>query len=120
MNHKPAQSASSITSASRDGAPEMQANVNDADLEMARKLGISASRLQEQRTGHSPTSVSVVLQNDTLVVTLHDALTHAEKDLAKLPDGATSVQDYHRRLFASDSDGKKKGDILLYCGRARF
>jgi hypothetical protein len=34
-------------------------------------------------------------------VTLHDALTPAEKPLVWSPDGAAKVQEFHRRLFAS-------------------
>ena len=35
--------------------------------------------------------------------TLHDALSPAEKDLAKTPEGAAQVQAFHRQLFAASS-----------------
>ena len=63
-----------------------------------------ASALQEQRTGHAPTAVTVVLGDDTLVVTMHDALTPAEKTLARSPAGAAQVQEFHRQLFANSSE----------------
>ena len=41
----------------------------------------------------------VVLSNDTLVVTLHDALSPAEKAIVRNPEGAARVQEFHRQLF---------------------
>ena len=57
------------------------------------------SPYQTERTGHAPAAVTVVLSEDTLVITLHDALTPAEKALAQSPDGAAQVQEFHRQLF---------------------
>jgi uncharacterized protein YbcI len=71
---------------------------------MARQIAHVASAFQEQRTGRAPQSVAVVLSGDTLVVTLHGALSPAEKDLAKSPEGAAQVQEFHRQLFANASD----------------
>jgi uncharacterized protein YbcI len=45
--------------------------------------------------------VAVVLSGETLVITLHGALSAAEKALARTPEGAAEVQEYHRRLFAA-------------------
>jgi uncharacterized protein YbcI len=45
--------------------------------------------------------VTVVLSDDTLVVTLHEALSPAEKALACTPEGAVQVQEFHRQLFKS-------------------
>src|SRR4029077_2295965 len=53
---------------------------------------------------------------DTLVVTLHDALTPAEKALAKSPAGATRVQEFHRQLFANSSDAFQQ-EIKRITGR---
>ncbi len=52
----------------------------------------------------SPAAVTVVLSEDTLVVTLHGALSPAEKALAKTPEGALKVQEYHRQLFNDSID----------------
>ena len=73
------------------------------DSNIAEQLARLASRFQEQRTGHAPKAVTVVLGEDTLVVTLHDALTPAEKALAKSPQGAARVQEFHRQLFANST-----------------
>jgi uncharacterized protein YbcI len=51
-----------------------------------------------------PKAVTVVLSNDTLVITLHEALTPAERALANTVAGAVRVQEFHRQLFATSSD----------------
>ena len=63
-----------------------------------------------------PTAVTVVLGEDTLVVTLHDALTPAEKALAQSPAGAARVQEFHRQLFADSMDGLRQ-EIKRITGR---
>src|SRR6478735_6247372 len=78
--------------------------MNEAHANIGEQLARAASRFQEQRTGHAPKAVTVVLGEDTLVVTLHDALTPAEKALAKSPAGAARVQEFHRQLFANATD----------------
>ena len=50
-----------------------------------------------------PEWVNVVLSEDTLVITLHEALTPAERALAKSPAGAAQVQEFHRQLFTNSS-----------------
>jgi uncharacterized protein YbcI len=45
-----------------------------------------------------------VLSDDTLVVTLHEALSPAEKALANTPEGAIQVQEFHRQLFKNSVD----------------
>jgi uncharacterized protein YbcI len=71
---------------------------------MAQEIAQAASALQERRTGRAPKSVAVVLSDDTLVITLHEALSPAETSLAKSSEGAAQVQEFHRQLFANDSD----------------
>jgi uncharacterized protein YbcI len=48
--------------------------------------------------------VTVVLSLDTLVITLHGALSRAERALAKSPAGAAQLQEFHRQLFANSAD----------------
>ena len=74
------------------------------NLTMAQRVALAASESQRQRTGHAPKAASAVLSNDTLVVTLHDALSPAEKALAQNIEGAAQVQEFHRRLFQSSTD----------------
>ena len=68
---------------------------------MAQQIARVAKAFEQERTGHRPKSVTVVLSDDALVITLHGALSEAEKALAKDPDGAAQVQEFHRQLFAS-------------------
>lgn len=70
---------------------------------MARRIAQAASVFEQQRTGITPRSVTVVLSDTTLVITLHGALSEAEKALAKSPEGAAQIQDFHRQLFANAS-----------------
>jgi uncharacterized protein YbcI len=72
-------------------------------LTMAQQIAQAASAFQLRRTGHTPKVVTVVLSGDTLVVTLHEALSPAEQALARSPVGAAQVQEFHRQLFATSS-----------------
>jgi uncharacterized protein YbcI len=73
-------------------------------LSMAQQVAQAARAFQQQRTGHAPKAVTVVLSEDTLVITLHGALTPAEQALAADPEGAAQVQTFHRQLFANASE----------------
>jgi uncharacterized protein YbcI len=68
---------------------------------MARQLAQAASAFQQQRTGHVPKSVNVVVSEDTLVITLHGALSPAETAVAKSPAGVAQLREFHRQLFAN-------------------
>ena len=70
---------------------------------MAQQIAQAASAFEQQRTGHTPHSVSVILNEDTLVITLRGALSPAEKALAQSPSGAANMRELHRQLFASAS-----------------
>jgi uncharacterized protein YbcI len=70
---------------------------------IARQIADAARSFQQRQTGHAPQSVTVVLGRDTLVITLHGALSPAERDLARTPAGAAQVQEFHRQLFASSA-----------------
>src|SRR4051812_27494176 len=70
---------------------------------MAQQIARAASAFEKQLTGHPPKSVTVVVSGETLVITLHGALSPAEKALAKNPIGAAQVQELHCRLFETSS-----------------
>lgn len=82
---------------------------------MAQQIARAASDFQERRTGRLPKSVAVVLSDDTLVITLHEALSPAEKILATSVAGAAQVREFHRELFANDS-GSLKQEIQKITG----
>jgi uncharacterized protein YbcI len=75
---------------------------------MARQIAQAASAFEQQRTGNTPKSVTVVLSDTTLVITLHGALSEAEKAVAKSPEGAAQIQDFHRQLFANASESLRQ------------
>ena len=68
---------------------------------MAQQIAQAAIAFEKKRTGNTPHSVTVVMIDNTLMITLHGALSPAERALAKNPAGAARVQDFHRQLFTS-------------------
>ena len=87
-----------------------------AKLTVAQQLAEVASLFQQQRTGHAPKAVTVVISEDTLVVTMHEALTPAEKVMAQSPAGSAKVQEFHQQLFSSSSE-KLRQEIKRITGR---
>jgi uncharacterized protein YbcI len=83
---------------------------------ITRELAGIALAMQTERTGHTPKAVTVVASDETVVVTLHEALTPAEKMLARTESGASKVEDYHRALFAVSCDELRK-EIQRLTGR---
>jgi len=74
------------------------------DPSVAQQIAQAAITFQQQRTGHEPKSVAVILSGDTLLITLHGALSSAEKALAQSPEGAAQVQEFHKQLFTNSSE----------------
>jgi uncharacterized protein YbcI len=75
---------------------------------LARQIAQAAIAFQQQRTGLAPKAVNVVLSGETLVITLYEALSPVEKALARTPEGAAQVQEFHRQLFASSCDSLRR------------
>jgi len=75
---------------------------------MARQIAQAASVFERRRTGNTPRSVTVVLSDTTLVITLHGALSGAERAMAKSPEGAARIQNFHRLLFANASESLRQ------------
>lgn len=90
--------------------------MNELETHIAEQLRRMASSMQKERTGLAPKGVNVVLGEDTLVVTLHGALTPAEKALCGTPEGAAKVQEFHRQLFSSSSNSMRS-EIKKITGR---
>lgn len=81
-----------------------------------KELAQIALSMQSERTGHTPKAVTVVASEETVVLTLHEALTPAEKILARTESGAAKVEQYHRALFAVSCDELRK-EIQRLTGR---
>ena len=91
--------------------------MNKPDSTVARQIAQAASAFELQRTGRAPRSVTVVLSGETLVITVHGALSPAEKALAQSPGGAAQVQEFHRQLF-TNSCGPLRDEIKRIAGVA--
>jgi uncharacterized protein YbcI len=94
----------------RAGQPQAtgEGPMDKNDSSMAQQIAEAAIRFAEGQTGHLPQSATVVLGDDTLVVTLHGALSPAEQALARTPAGAAQVQEFHRQLFNSSAESLRQ------------
>ena len=72
--------------------------MNNTVLMIAKLIAEAAIAFQKECTGHAPKMVSLVLSESTLVVTLHDALSPADRVHAK---SSKEVSEVHRQLFAA-------------------
>ena len=90
----------------------MEAKVSTIDEQLAQAV----RRFHQQQTGHLPKDVTVSLNEDMLVVTLHEAFSPAERALAKSPEGAAKLRELHQQLFRS-SVGLLQRDIETIIGR---
>ena len=75
---------------------------------MAQQVARAISAFRQQRTGHPPKAVTVVLSEDGPVVTFHEALSFGEKTLPRTREGTLPVPESHRQYFDSLVD-------LLHC-----
>jgi len=74
-----------------------------SDSSVAQQIAQAAGSFEQQTTGRAPKSVTVVFSEDTLVITLHGTLSPGEMALAKRPDGAAQLREFHRQLFITAS-----------------
>src|SRR6476620_1056893 len=78
----------------REAATWRTSPMSKSKATMAQQIAQAAIAFEQRRTGnHVPKSVTVVLSEGTLVITLHEALSPAERILAKSPAGAAKMQD---------------------------
>jgi uncharacterized protein YbcI len=83
--------------------PTTRIEADGQAISRAQQIAHAALNFEQMTTGRAPKSVTVVLSDDTLVITLHGALSPAEKVLAGTPAGIAQVQEFHQQLFASAS-----------------
>jgi uncharacterized protein YbcI len=82
--------------------------MNKPESSMAQQVAQAVMNFQLKTTGHASKAVTVVLNENTLVITLHEALSPAEKEMVKTPEGVAKVQEYHRQLFTNSSRSLRK------------
>jgi uncharacterized protein YbcI len=93
--------AASLTGSSWSDATNEDIADPPSDIWAAKQLADLARQFETHRTGRAPESVTAVLIDDSLVITLRGVLSSAEKDLAKTPVGAAQVRENHRQLFVA-------------------
>jgi uncharacterized protein YbcI len=71
---------------------------------IAQQIAQAASAFERRRTGNTPKSVTALLSEDILLITLRGALSPAETALAQTAAGITQLQEFHRQLFSNASD----------------
>ena len=81
--------------------------MDNSNSAMAKQVALAACDFERRRTGNSPKSVSVVLSENTLVITLHGTLSPAEQAMATTAAGA-QVQEFHRQLFDNSADSLRQ------------
>ena len=74
------------------------------DPTVTEQLAQAARNFQTKQTGRSPTNVTVVISEDTLVFTLHEVLSPAEQKLAQSAEGAANLREYRQQLFGNSVD----------------
>jgi uncharacterized protein YbcI len=89
--------------------------VKNSNTGIAREIARVACEFEQRKTGNPPKSITVVLVENTLVITLHGSLSPAELALAKSPAGAAQVQEFHRQLF-ENSAGSLRREIKRITG----
>lgn len=78
--------------------------MEQSDSTKAQQIARAARAFEQRATGRLPISVTVVLGEDTLVITLHGTLSAAEAAIAKSREGAARLREFHRQLFTTASD----------------
>ena len=68
---------------------------------MAQQLAEAVIAFEERVTGHVPKSATVIRRDSTLEITVHSALSAAERAVAKTPVGASRIRQFHSELFAN-------------------
>jgi uncharacterized protein YbcI len=91
-------------------------SMDTTQLTMVQQLAEAATTFQLQQTGRAPRDVTAVMGEDTVVVTLHDALSPAEQALVTSPEGAANLREFHQQLFRN-SVGSLRNEIERITGR---
>ena len=73
--------------------------MDQSESSRAQQIAQIARAFEQRTTGQLPRAVSVVLSEDTLVVTRRGALSPAEMILAENQEGAARLREFRRQLF---------------------
>ena len=78
--------------------------MDKSDSSKAQQIAQAARAFEQQTTSRAPKSITVVLSEDMVVITLRGTFSPAETALAKRPDGAAQLRELHRQLFTTASE----------------
>ena len=78
--------------------------MDKSDSSRARQIAQAARDLERLMTGRLPGSVTVILSEDTVVITLRGTLSPAETTMARNREGAAQLRELHRFLFTTSSE----------------
>ena len=109
--------AAGVTDSSWSDASNEDIADAPSDIWAAKQLADLARQFETHRTGRAPDSVTAVLIDNSLVITLRGVLSSAEQELAKTPVGAAHVRENHRQLFIA-SGGSLQHQIEVLTGVA--
>lgn len=82
--------------------------MGQSDPTKAQQITRAVIDFERRSTGRLPRSIAVVLSEDTLVVTLHGTFSRAEAALAKSPEGASRLREFHQQLFSVASQSLRQ------------
>jgi uncharacterized protein YbcI len=71
---------------------------------LARQVAHAAGSFEHVLLGRSPTSVSIVADDEWMVLHIHESFSQAERRLALEAEGARRVREFHRYLFEHSLD----------------
>jgi len=77
--------------------------MENTESSMAKEIARAATTFEKRSTGRLPRTVTVVVSEHTLAITMHETFSRAETALAKSPAGAEKLREFHRQLFSSAS-----------------
>jgi uncharacterized protein YbcI len=84
-------------------------------LSMAKQIAEAVGAFELRTGSYLPKSISVVMSECTLVITLQGALSPIEQTLAQSAKGADRLQDFHHALFAN-TPGSLRQEIQKITG----
>jgi len=71
---------------------------------VARQVAQATGSFEHLLLGRPPTSVTVVVKGDSMVITIHETFSDVERRLARDDQGRHRVRDFHRYLFDTTLD----------------
>jgi len=75
--------------------------MNETDSAMAKQIARAAAAFERRTTGRVPGTVTVVLSEDAVIITLRGTFSPAEAEIAKSGKSAAQLRELHRSLFTT-------------------